>query len=87
MSGKFTCSGFKDNFLYIDSFGMPFSFLLPHGQKMYKSLLGALSTIIIVVTVFSYAVYKWQLLVDKDEARIALNIEENYFNDTSSVIG
>ena len=79
MVGKTSCGKVKEKVLMADSFGKPFSFLLPNGQKMYKSLLGAISTMFIVLTVAMYAIYKWQLLIDKDEARITLTIDEGYF--------
>ena len=75
MAGKTNCSKVKDKLLIVDSFGKPFVFLLPNGQKMYKSLLGAISTMFIVLTVAIYAVYKWQLLIDKEDARITLTID------------
>ena len=84
--GKSSCSRVKDKALIIDSFGKPFTFLLPDGQKMYRSLLGAILTVFIILTVSFYAIYKWQLLIDKDEARITLTIDEGHYNENNSTI-
>ena len=84
--GKSSCTRIKDKALIIDSFGKPFTFLLPDGQKMYRSLLGAILTVFIILTVSFYAIYKWQLLIDKDEARITLTIDEGYFKENNSTI-
>ena len=59
MTGKSSCSKVGQKALIVDSFGKPFTFLLPDGQKMYRSLLGAILTVFIVVTMSFYAVYKW----------------------------
>ena len=59
MSEKSSCSKFGEKALIIDSFGTPFTFLLPDGKKTYKSLLGAILTVLIVLTIAFYAIYKW----------------------------
>ena len=56
---KSSCSKVGEKALLIDSFGKPFTFLLPDGQKSYKSLLGAILTIFIMLTIGLYGVYKW----------------------------
>lgn len=85
-NNKSSCTKVKEKALIVDSFGKPFTFLLPDGQKMYRSLLGAILTVFIIMTVSFYAIYKWQLLIDKDEAKIALVIEEGYFIENNSTI-
>ena len=73
-NSKSSCRKLKEKALIVDSFGKPFTFLLPDGQKMYRSLLGALLTVFILIVVFFYALYKLQLLIDKEEATVTLNI-------------
>ena len=41
-------------------------------------------TIFILFIVFVYAVYKMQLLLDKDESRVQRSIEENAFDEDYS---
>ena len=53
---------------------------------MYKSLLGAILTVIIFTVVSFYALYKWQLLIGKEEARTIIEIEEDYFRANNSFI-
>ena len=86
MANKSSCSKFGEKALIIDSFGKPFTFLLPDGQKMYRSLLGAIFTLFIIVTMSFYAVYKWQLLTGKEEATISTIIEDGYFDNNNSTI-
>ena len=44
--------------MIIDAFAKPFRFMLPGGTKEYKSLVGAVLTLVTVITVSFYAVYK-----------------------------
>ena len=70
MSGKSSCSKVKEKALVIDSFGTPFSFMLPNGQKMYKSLVGSIMTVLTVAAVATYGIYKWQILFDREETTV-----------------
>ena len=72
---KSSCSKFGEKALLIDSFGRPFEFMLPNGAKKYKSLVGSIATLVTVIIVALYAVYKWQLLIDKDQLNISSSIE------------
>ena len=58
--------------------------MLPNGRKMYKSIIGLVLTVFTVMAVSFYAVYKWQLLLDHDEARVVLTTEDDYFQDHNS---
>ena len=80
---KSNCSKVSEKALIIDSFGRPFEFMLPNGSKKYRSLLGSVLTLIIVLVVALYAVYKWQLLIEKDQVTVSFSKEENYFDETS----
>ena len=55
-------------------------------KKSYKSLLGAILTVLIVLTMAFYAVYKWQILVDREEAVLILNVEDDYWLNNNSTI-
>ena len=61
----------------LDSYGRPFSFMLPNGQKRYKSLIGAILTVIAVILVGSYAIYKWQLLLSQEDSRVQDRVVED----------
>ena len=60
----------------LDSYGRPFSFMLPNNQKMYKSLIGAILTIIAVTLVGFYAIYKWQLLLSQEDTHVQGTVVE-----------
>ena len=40
--------------------------MLPGGTKEYKSLVGAILTVVTLIVVLFYGIYKYVLLVDKD---------------------
>lgn len=71
----------KDKALIIDSFGQPFTFMLPNGQKRYRSLVGAVMTLITILVVSLYAIYKYNLLIERSDISINEIIREDYFND------
>ena len=64
------CSGIMQKLLLLDMHGRPFLFKLPNQQQKYKSIVGSLCSVTIIMIVALYAAYKIQLLVDKDEARV-----------------
>lgn len=68
------CDNFRSKVLLLDSYGRPFSFMLPNGQKMYKSLIGSILTVLAVIIVALYAVYKWDLLLSQEETSVTKNI-------------
>lgn len=44
--------------LSLDLYKVPFMFMMPDGKPMYRTLLGSVLSIITVVVLLSYAVYK-----------------------------
>lgn len=72
--------GCTQKVLKLDLYGRPFMFMLPNHEQRYKSIVGSLCTILVLFVVFVYAVYKVQLLSDKDESRVQRTLEENYFD-------
>ena len=81
VKGRGKCSNLQEKALILDSFGQPFMFMLPNGQKRYRSLSGTVLTVLTIVFVSLYAIYKWQLLIDREEAQINTSISEGYFYD------
>ena len=63
------CSSFVNKSLLADVYGRPFLFMLPNHQQKYKSIVGSVCTIFAISVVLTYAIYKYELLVDKDETR------------------
>lgn len=80
--GKGNCRDLCQKALVIDTYGRPFLFMLPNHQQRYKSIVGSICTVFILSVVFIYAVYKFQLLIDKDESRIQKVLIENFFDET-----
>ena len=58
------------NIMSLDLYGRPFVFMLPNKQQRYKSVVGSLLTVINLFIVFVYAIYKVQLLSDKEDSRV-----------------
>ena len=79
--GKSSCAKVVEKAIVIDKFGKPFSFVLPNGAKEYKSLIGSILTLMTVITVCFYGIYKWQLLIEKEETSFSTRIDEGYFNN------
>lgn len=80
-SGNVGCGGLTQRALILDSYGRPFLFMLPNSKQRYKSILGSMCTVFIISVVLIYAVYKYQLLIDKEESRVQKTLEENYFDE------
>ena len=72
---KSGCSKVGEKALIIDSFGRPFEFLLPNGAKKYKSLVGSIMTLFTIIVVAVYSIYRWQLLIDKEQINVTSSIE------------
>lgn len=80
-SGNTGCSRLTQRALILDSYGRPFLFMLPNHNQRYKSILGSMCTVFILSIVLIYAIYKYELLVDKEESRIQKTLQENYFGE------
>lgn len=79
--GKSGCSKVREKALVIDLFGEPFQFYLPNQRRRYTSLVGAIMTLITVIAVGLYAVYKWQVLFSLEETRIQPEVKSDYFTN------
>ena len=62
--GKTSCAKLKNIFIKADIYGDKFEFLLPNDQKKYKSLLGTLMSIISILLILLYGIYKTSVLID-----------------------
>ena len=76
-----SCDRLSEKFINIDLFGRPFTLMLPNEHRYYKTLVGAVMTLVTVIVVVSYAVYKLQLLIDQVEVRVNLTTINNYFDE------
>ena len=54
-------------------------FMLPNKQIRYKSIVGSFCTILIISIVFSYAVYKAQMFVDREDTSLQITTDLDYF--------
>ena len=66
-----TCENLVDKALVIDMYGRPFYFMLPNLRQKYKSIIGSVCTIFVLAILLAYAIYKFQLLMDKGETRVS----------------
>ena len=80
-----SCSSLLQKAMVIDMYGRPFYFMLPNKQQKYKSIVGSLCTVFILSIVLIYAIYKLELLIAKEEARIQSNVEDFYYDSSFSV--
>ena len=56
--GDFTCGSFNKKILSLDIYAKPFEYLLPDHQIHYKTHTGAFFSILTILIVLSYAVFK-----------------------------
>ena len=73
---KSGCGKLGEKALKIDAFGRPFEFVLPNGTKRYKSLVGSLLTVFLVLIVALYTAYKLQLLLNNDQVFVMVTTED-----------
>ena len=74
------CGDLLEKALVLDIYGRPFYFRLPKGRQKYKSLVGSICTIFTLSIVFAYAIYKFELLIQKEEARVQRSVEEEFYD-------
>lgn len=56
-------------------------FMLPNNQQRYKTIVGSLCTILTIGIVFIYAVYKFQLLSNREQNSLSIITELGYFQN------
>lgn len=64
--GSHGCNKFMQKALIFDVYGRPMMFMLPNTQQRYKTIVGSLCTILTIGIVFVYAVYKLELLINRE---------------------
>ena len=55
--------------------------MLPNGFKKYKSLSGTILTLVTFIFVLTYAVFKWQTLIEQEEIHLFESRQVDYFFD------
>ena len=70
-----------DKAMNLDMYGRPFLFKLPNEQQKYKSIFGSVCSVGIVIVISLYAIYKWQIMIAKDETIVQRTLETDYHND------
>mmetsp|Transcript_3956 Transcript_3956/g.4738 ORF Transcript_3956/g.4738 Transcript_3956/m.4738 type:complete len:225 (-) Transcript_3956:1540-2214(-) len=74
------CEKCQQKILWLDLYKQPFRLLLPDGSDQYKSFLGSLLSILTVMTLLSYATYKFSSLVSYSDYKVQVSNEENFYN-------
>ena len=78
---KSSCSRVKDKALIVDMYGNSFSFMLPGGQKKYKSLVGSILTVLTVLGVILYTVYKTAFVFDDSANNVTKTFSYGHYNE------
>ena len=63
----------------LDSFGQPFTFLLPDGGRQFRTVPGAICTIAMTVVILVFASYKAKDLVAMSEYKVNSEVYDHYF--------
>ena len=71
-----------EKLLSIDKFGQSFAMRLEEGRNALPSRIGALCSIIFVITLLSYAGYKIWILEGRKNVNILQAVKEDHFADT-----
>ena len=54
---------------------------MPDGEGQYKSFLGSIFSIITLLTMLSYASYKFTALISYSDYKIQVSDQENFYTD------
>ena len=72
--------------MVIDAYGPPVLLMLPNNKQRYKSTLGGLLTLIVILISLSYSVFKGQLLASRDLNKIQIIREYGFFDREDNLI-
>ena len=72
-------------FLAADAFGHKFSFRIHHKFTSYKTITGFVLTLIMVIALVPFALYKYNVMINFDDSSILEIHNPEYFNDTFEV--
>ena len=64
------CRRVLEKMMVIDAYGPPVPLMLPNNKQRYKSTLGGLLTLLVILISVSYSVFKGQLLASSDLNKI-----------------
>ena len=81
-SGATRCQKSADNLLELDVYSRPFQLLLPGNRDKYKTLLGSFLTILTGVVLLSYAVLKFNDLIEHEQYTLQQDFQENFFDES-----
>ena len=71
-----------EKLLNFDKFGQSFTMRLEEGRNVLPSRMGALCSIIFIITLLSYAGYKTWILEGRKSVNILQAVKEDHFDDT-----
>ena len=78
------CERLQQTVLSVDMYKQPFQFILPDGRSKYRSFVGAVLSIITLLTVLTYFVYKLNVIINFNDFDVQISDFEQYY-DTDDV--
>ena len=72
----------KKYFLALDVYGKPFSFRMQHGYTTHRSMLGACSSVLLIVITIMYATSRINILINHEQSKLAIWNYDNYLDDS-----
>ena len=75
-------STFRERLQKSDQFGQAFAFNLGGDRNALPSTIGAICSIVLTITILSYAGYKWSILIEKKSVDIVQAVIENKYDDS-----
>ena len=79
------CDQAQSKLLVFDLYRVPFNFLLPDHQSSYRTLLGAVLTLITLVTMAAFANYQLMLYFDQSNFEINQVRQEYFFKPSEGI--
>ena len=78
--GDFSCGNLKQKVLAIDLFDQPFYFMMPDHRDRYRTILGAVLTIITFILILGYGLFKITDLLEYKDFKLLKFEKENFYD-------
>ena len=66
--------------LSLDAFGQQFNFRVHHKFTSYKSICGFILTVLMLIPLVPFAIYKYNVMLNYDETNIIESLHQDYYN-------
>ena len=75
----------KRGFLAVDQFGTPFNWRIHYNFTSYKTICGFILTLLMLIPIIPFAVYKYQVMRNYGETNIVISMQQDHFGEDNSI--